>query len=163
MQYLDSEIEKINLVLKQGLTNEFFCDSITRITERNSFDTPEKVNADKDTNAVIFDDSYDYYVYHRLVSINGSQELKSPGKTRKFLNNATIEMYVYTKDRNYVDCIQERITSIKNLQFNSIDFDSYNYIQNETSKKDFNPADYIYVVNYNLQYKTTCSTLDACI
>lgn len=159
---LDSKIEYINTIIGKDLDNKFLCDSIVRIVQHNSTHRKEQLNADKDTNEIVFDDRYDYYIYHRLTGIS-SEERKSGGKRRAYRHNASIELYVYTKHREYITCLIDRLASIREVRHINTDFDSYSIIRNETSKIDFNPAEYIYMIRYELQYNSLqCAEIGEC-
>lgn len=157
MESLDARIARYNTELTKELSNFSFEDSICRIAERGI----EKVRYNKDNKPIVFDDKFDYFGYHGLVSIS-HDKIAAGGKKVKYNNNARIELIIYTKHRSFADCVFNKLAKFPEITILDTDFESYKILRNETTKNDYNISHYIFVVNYQVQYQTTSCVSYAC-
>lgn len=150
MQSLINEIENINKGLIIGIKDSYkhfgLCKEIIRDDEKQNFDI-------RTESAVVLDDKYKSFFYHKIAGTETYTEIGKPGKGKQYMASANINLIGFSDFSDFDDHLKNRLSQFRLVTINSIDYDSYKIIANETGKKDFNFKKYLFVVNYQLLYK----------
>jgi hypothetical protein len=149
MNYLDSEVSRLNEKLSEGLGSlPVFKASLTnKVVDKGGV----AIN-DLDGNRIHVDDKFDLYFYHRLKS-KSYVEVISHGMVNKFHADASIDLFVFSKI-DALEYFESKLNDFSSLKINSLDNDSYAIFQAETQAKEYDFNKYfIFSINYNLNYK----------
>jgi hypothetical protein len=154
MKSLISKVDSLNedLIVNIKGTHKFY--GLTKETTREK----EKQNFEiKSKNQVIIDDSYSSFFYHKFKQID-FKTLQERGKTRIYTAASTIELVCYSDQIDFDTHIINRMGNANieksEVIINNINYDSNSIIAEETGKKDFDFNKYLFVVNYQILYKT---------
>lgn len=151
MQPLITQIDNINAQIKIGIDYDFKAHGLCRPAIRNG----EKQQFDAKTDeAVVFDDTYGSSFYHKINGAINYDLVKAPGKTKLYNAVAPVSLYCFSKHKNFDDHILKSLSNVKLLQIQNVDWDSYKIIASETGRPDFDFNKYLFVVNYQITFKT---------
>jgi hypothetical protein len=160
MEYLDSEITRLNEKLSEGLGSlDVFKTSLTFIVnDKNTIGIH-----DYKGERVFADDKFDLYFYHRLRSKDYVQAI-SHGMVNKFHAQASIDLIVFSK-MDSLDYFESKLNEFDNLRMNSMNNDSKRIyeeeigVQGQVKTYDF-LKNFIYSINYTFNYQLKkCSKL----
>jgi hypothetical protein len=150
MLSLVNEIDLINQELINGIrdSHKFYglVKTTTRGEETQNFEVKSK-------DQVIIDDSFKSFFYHKLKDIKYNQ-IQAPGKKKLYNAIATIGLVCFSELNNFDEHIINRLSNIKLATISDTDYDSQKIIAEETAKKTFDFNKYLFVVNYQILYKT---------
>lgn len=151
MQPLITQIDNINAEIKKGIDYDYKAHGLCRASIRNG----EKQQFDAVTEEqVMFDDTYASSFYHKINGAINYKEVKAPGKTKLYNAVATASIYCFSSHKNFDDHVLSALSRVKLLQIQNIDWDSYKTIATETGRPDFDFNKYLFVVNYQITFKT---------
>lgn len=154
MRSLINKIDSLNDSLVVNIKGTFKSYGLTKETSREG----EKQNFEvKSKDQVIIDDSFGNFFYHKFKQID-FKTLQERGKTRLYTATSNIELVCYSSSIDFDQHIINRIGNANieksEVIVNSIDYDSDSIIAQETGKKSFDFHKYLFVVNYQILYKT---------
>jgi hypothetical protein len=144
----DQLIDELNKTIK--VVSNSFLAGIVRTTEKSG----ERINYDKDSNPIVFDDRYDMFSYHKVLD-EQYDEIQSRGKFKTYVVTANINLIIYGTSRELPDNIVAEMSKLKDVTVKKVDHDSLKIFRQETSKKDFDLSKYIFMVNYDLRYRSS--------
>lgn len=150
MQSLINEIKSINESLIVGIKDTYknygLCKRVVRENETQTFEVESK-------NQVIIDDTYSSTFYHVLVGTEFT-EIKAPGKKKLYNAITSIRLVCFSNQINFDEHILNRLSNVKLLTIKNKDDDAQKIISEETAKKTFDFHKNLFVVNYQILYKT---------
>jgi hypothetical protein len=150
MKHLDEIINGINQTLINGVGMTYHCEGIVKQIERGN----ERLNINKDLQPVIPDDKYEIYIYHKLRNERG-EVFQKRGKKTVYTINSNLDLYVYSSYRNFDDWVKSRLCEVSDLTIVGLDHDSLRIFKSEIPSGNYDPKKYFFVVNYQVQYKST--------
>jgi hypothetical protein len=123
----------------------------------------ENLNVDINGETVFYDDSFDVFAYHRQTS-EDINELTGRGKGQLYNIIYTVEMVVFTKDKQYRDFLKPLLKKVPKLRLTAITnpSQSYEILEQETGASNFQFENtYIFKVTYTLTVMSEeCFTVD---
>jgi hypothetical protein len=159
MNSLVSEIDLINDKLIVGIQDSFKCYGLCKTTTREK---ETQIFEVKSKDQVIIDDIFKSFFYHKLDKIDLIKDTRNPGKKNTYQANVSIDLVCYSELQGFDEHVLSRLGNVKLLTINSVDYDSQKIIAQETAKKDFDFHKYLFVVNYQILYKTE-NCYEACL
>jgi hypothetical protein len=123
----------------------------------------ENLNVDINGETVFYDDSFDVFAYHRQTS-EDINELTGRGKGQLYNIIYTVEMVVFTKDKQYRDFLKPLLKKVPKIKLTAITnpSQSYEILEQETGASNFQFQNtYIFKVTYTLTVMSEeCFTVD---
>jgi hypothetical protein len=151
MRSLISQVDIINESLTSGIIGTFKNYGLVKEIINNG----KKQNFDYKTKGpVVIDDAYESFFYHKINGNITFEKLRSPGKTNLYNAKAQINLVCFSKSSGFEEHITNRLSNIRLLTILNTDNDSYKIIAEETEQKDFDFEKYLFVVSYQILYKT---------
>jgi hypothetical protein len=153
MQSLIDQVDLINESLKVGIRNTYKSFGLTNILKKKD----KNVNVDvKSGLQVIIDDEYSSFFYHKLNGNITYDKVKSPGKKNLYNAKAPISLVCFSNQIGFDEHVLSRLSNVRLLTINNLDNDSAKIITEETELKGFDfDKRYLFVVNYQILYKTS--------
>lgn len=153
MKSLIAEINKVNQSLLIGV--EEACLGYGLVKSIKSGGENLNVLYSSDEKVVYPDDSVKCFFYHKLNSERYT-EVQGPGKKKIYNANANISLYCWADEVSFHDHLITRFGSTPKVTLIESDFDAYKIVNAEISKKEYDFSKNIFVVKYQLLYKTDC-------
>jgi hypothetical protein len=151
MRSLTNQVDTINEFLISEIEGTFKNYGLVKEIINNG----KKQNFDyKSKGPVVIDDTYDCFFYHKINGNINFEKVKSPGKKNLYNAKAQIKLVCFSKSDGFEEHITNRLSNIRLLTILNTDNDSYKIIAEETEQKDFDFEKYLFVVNYQILYKT---------
>ncbi len=151
MQSLVSQVNLINDQLIGGIRDNYKSFGLTRstkvLTESQNFEVSSGER-------VFIDDTFKSFFYHKINGDISYNKIKSPGKTNVYNAIASINLVCYSEFIDFQDHILNRLGKVKRLTIKSLNTDSSKIIKEETGKGEFDFNKYLFVVSYQILYKT---------
>lgn len=151
MRSLINQVDIINESLISGIKGTFknygLVKEIVKNEKKQNFDIKSKT-------PVVIDDLYNSFFYHKINGNITFDKIKSPGKKNLYNAKAQVSLVCFSTSSDFEEHITNRLSNIRLLTILNTDNDSYKIIAEETEKKDFDFEKYLFVVNYQILYKT---------
>lgn len=151
MQSLINQVDLINESLISGIKGTFknygLVKEITNNGKKQNFDIKSKT-------PVLIDDSFNSFFYHKINGNITFDKIKSPGKKNLYNAKAQISIICFSAYSNFEEHITNRLSNVRLLTILNTDNDSYKIIAEETELKSYDFEKYLFVVNYQILYKT---------
>jgi hypothetical protein len=150
MQSLINEIKSVNESLIIGIKDTYkmfgLCKRTVRESETQTFEIETK-------NQVIVDDTYSSTFYHVLIGTEFTED-RAPGKKKLYNATTSIRLVCFSNQLDFDEHILNRLSNVRLLTIKNKDDDAQKIISEETAKKTFNFHNNLFVVNYQILYKT---------
>lgn len=154
MKFLIDKVDLINNQIIVGINDSFKLYGLTREAIRNGETQNFEVRSKEQ---IVIDDGYKNFFYHKFKGIS-YKLLQERGKKKLYTATASFGLVGYSESAEFDEFLVRKISNLNlpeiEAYINDIDYDSYKIISQETGKKDFDFHKYLFVVNYQILYKT---------
>lgn len=150
MKLLDDIVYEINCVLKESIRGTYKENGIVRQVDKDG----QILNYDINENQIQFDDSYENLFYHKIVSEDFAV-IKGQGKATSYNRTASMSLICYSRYRDFDDYLSSKLSKIKHLTIQNIDWDSVGIFNREIGNNNsYNTNHYVFSIQYQIVYKT---------
>ena len=148
---LITQVDKINDAIIAIADFDLKAIGLCRTAVRNG--EKQQFNA-KTGEQVVIDDLTGSFIYHKITDKITFKKVNSPGTKNLYDAIAPMAAICYSNKQQFDDLILSGLSNIQLLTIINVDWDGYHTIQQETGKTDFDFNKYLFVVNYQILYKT---------
>ena len=149
MQYLRPLVNAINEAIALRIKETARLNGLVRQVVRQREGQSEITPIDNLNNPVAIDDRWNITLWHRVTGIE-SEALTGQGRGNKYLYNAKMLLVCSSKREITHDVLVFVLSKLKNVTYQSSDFDASRIIRQETGKSDLNIEQCLFTIEYVL-------------